>query len=163
MTAATDATTVEPSSGAFMSPMISSSANSTAATGVLNAAASAPAAPTGTRSRTRSGEQVQPLADDRREAGADLHRRPLAAHRVARPDAQHAGEELAERDAAGDHAAREVVGRLGLGHAAAAHVRKHLRQQHARDDADEHGDREEAAHATGRDRTAGGWSARSPP
>ena len=41
---------------AFMSPMISSSANSTAATGVLNAAASAPAAPTGTSSRTRSGD-----------------------------------------------------------------------------------------------------------
>ena len=38
-----------------MSPMISSSANRTAATGVLNAAASAPAAPTGTRSRTRCG------------------------------------------------------------------------------------------------------------
>ena len=53
MTEATDATTVEPSSAAFMSPMISSSANITAATGVLNAAASAPAAPTGTSRLTR--------------------------------------------------------------------------------------------------------------
>ena len=39
-----------------MSPMISSSAKSTAATGVLNAAASAPVAPTGTRSRMRFGD-----------------------------------------------------------------------------------------------------------
>ena len=53
--AATEATTVDPSSAAFMSPMISSSANNTAATGVLNAAARAPAAPTGTRSRVRAG------------------------------------------------------------------------------------------------------------
>ena len=55
ITDATEATTVEPSSVAFMSPMISSSAKITAAIGVLNAAASAPAAPTGTSSLTRAG------------------------------------------------------------------------------------------------------------
>ena len=36
---------------------------------------------------------------------------------------------------AGNHAARQVVRRLGLRHAAAAHVGKHLRQQNARDEA----------------------------
>ena len=55
-TAATDATTVDPSKVAFMSPMISSRANKTAAIGVLNAAASAPAAPTGTSSFKRAGD-----------------------------------------------------------------------------------------------------------
>ena len=56
ITEVTDATTADPIRLAFMSPMISSSANSTAATGVLNAAASAAAAPTGTRLLARAGE-----------------------------------------------------------------------------------------------------------
>ena len=47
--------------------MISSSAKSTAATGVLKAAASAPAAPTGTRSLTRAGDSrsQRPTTDAR--------------------------------------------------------------------------------------------------
>ena len=57
MTAVTDATTVDPMSAAFMSPMISSSANSTAATGVLKAADRAAAAPIGTRLCTRAGDR----------------------------------------------------------------------------------------------------------
>ena len=67
ITAATEATTVDPMSGAFKSPMSSSSAKMTAATGVLNAAASAPAAPTGTSSRTRCGGRPthRPMADAR--------------------------------------------------------------------------------------------------
>ena len=105
ITEATDATTVEPSRAAFMSPMISSSAKITAATGVLNAAESAPAAPTGTRSRTRSRRQLQPASDDRGEPGADLHRRTFASHRVAGADAQHAGQELANRHAGRNDAA----------------------------------------------------------
>jgi hypothetical protein len=56
MTEATDATTADPMTVAFMSPMISSSAKSTAATGVLKAAARAPAAPTGITSRMRFAE-----------------------------------------------------------------------------------------------------------
>ena len=62
---ATDATTVDPSSVAFKSPMISSSVNSTAATGVLNAAASAPVAPTETSARTRAGgsRSHRPMAE----------------------------------------------------------------------------------------------------
>ena len=76
--------------------------------------------------------QVQPAADDGGEAGADLHRRTLASHRMAGADAEHAGDELAERHAAGNHAARQVIRRLGLRHAAAAHVGKHLRQQESR-------------------------------
>ena len=51
ITDATDATTVDPRRPAFMSPMISSSAKITAATGVLKAADSAPAAPTGISAR----------------------------------------------------------------------------------------------------------------
>ena len=42
-----EASTTDPSTGAFISPMTSSRANSTAAIGVLNAAAMAAAAPTG--------------------------------------------------------------------------------------------------------------------
>ncbi len=48
------------------------------------------------------GRQPQPASDDRREARANLHRRALAAHRVARADAEHAGEELADRHARGE-------------------------------------------------------------
>ena len=73
--------------------------------------------------------QLQPAADHRREPGADLDRRALAPHRVPGADAQHAGEELAERHARRDDAAVQVIRRLGLRHAAAAHVGKHLRQQ----------------------------------
>ncbi len=64
-TEATDATTVEPMSDAFMSPMISSSVKITAATGVLNAADSAPAVPTAIRSLTRFGESFSrwPITD----------------------------------------------------------------------------------------------------
>ena len=108
ITAATDATTVEPSRAAFMSPMISSRANSTAATGVLKAAASAPAAPDRHEIPHPARRQVQPPADQRRQARADLHGRSLATHRMARADAQHAGDELAER-----HAARESRRRTG--------------------------------------------------
>ena len=57
MTAATEATTVEPIKAAFMSPMISSRANITAATGVLNAADRAAAEATGIRLRARAGER----------------------------------------------------------------------------------------------------------
>ena len=56
-TAETEASTVEPMTRAFMSPTISSSANSSAAMGVLNAAESAAAAPTGTRFFTLVGER----------------------------------------------------------------------------------------------------------
>jgi hypothetical protein len=60
-----DATTVDPISAAFMSPMISSSENRTAATGVLKAADNAPAAPIGTSSCTRRGESPshRPIVD----------------------------------------------------------------------------------------------------
>ena len=47
--------TTEPSTGACISPTISSSENSTAAMGVLNAAASAAEHPTGTSAFTPSG------------------------------------------------------------------------------------------------------------
>ena len=47
---------MEPSTGACISPITSSSVNSTAAIGVLNAAASAAAAPIGTSARTLRGE-----------------------------------------------------------------------------------------------------------
>ena len=57
MTGATEATTVEPSSAAFMSPMISSNVKMTAATGVLNAADRAAAAATGTRLCKREGDK----------------------------------------------------------------------------------------------------------
>ena len=48
---------MEPSTGACISPITSSSVKSTAAIGVLNAAASAAAAPTGTRLLTLAGER----------------------------------------------------------------------------------------------------------
>ena len=97
-TAATDATTVDPSSVAFMLPMISSSANNTAAIGVLNAAASAPAAPTGMSSLMRAGDRrsQRPMADAM--PAPNLHRGALSPHGVARADAQHGRDELAERD-----------------------------------------------------------------
>src|SRR5581483_1537481 len=47
--------TIDPSTGACRSPITSSSVNSTAAIGVLNAAASAADAPIGTRSLMRAG------------------------------------------------------------------------------------------------------------
>ena len=68
--------------------------------------------------------QMQPAADHRGEAGADLDRWPLASHRVAGADAEHAGEELAERHARRDDAAVQVIRRFGLRHAAAADVRE---------------------------------------
>src|SRR5205814_6362948 len=50
-----EASTTEPSTGACKSPTTSSSANNTAANGVLNAAATAAAAPTGISDFTLSG------------------------------------------------------------------------------------------------------------
>ena len=63
ITEATDATTVEPNKAAFMSPMISSRAKSTAATGVLNAAERAAAEATGIRLWARAGDRLKPLPD----------------------------------------------------------------------------------------------------
>ena len=78
------------------------------------------------------GRKLHPAADDGRQSGADLHGRPFAPHRVTRSDAQDSGDELANRHSRANHAARQVVRRLGLRHAAPSHVGKHLRQQHAR-------------------------------
>ncbi len=56
---------MEPSTGACISPITSSSENSTAAMGVLNAAAIAADAPMGTRARTLRGESpsLRPSTD----------------------------------------------------------------------------------------------------
>src|SRR5215475_4697660 len=61
-----DASTTDPSTGACMSPTTSSRANSTAASGVLNAAATAAAAPTGISAFTFSGlnPSQRPNSDD---------------------------------------------------------------------------------------------------
>ena len=52
--------------------------------------------------------QAEPSSDHRGDAGADLHRWSLAPHRVARPDAEHAGQELANRHAGRNHASRSA-------------------------------------------------------
>ena len=84
ITAATDATTVDPSKRSFMSPMISSSANKTAATGVLKAPRAPRRPPTGTSAlRGRARGAATPNSGG--QARPDLHGRPFAAHRVAEP------------------------------------------------------------------------------
>src|ERR1700730_7463962 len=62
-----DASTTDPSTGACRLPTTSSSANKTAASGVLNAAATAAAAPAGTSALTFSGlsPSARPNTDDR--------------------------------------------------------------------------------------------------
>ena len=114
-----------------MSPMSSSSAKITAATGVLNAAARAPAAPTGTSSWTRCGGRPthRPITEARpAPICTDGPSRPIE---CPDPDAQRARQELADRNAQRNHPALQVVRRLGLRHAAAAHVGKHRGEQHA--------------------------------
>ena len=74
---------MEPSTGACISPITSSSVNSTAAMGVLKAAASAAAAPTGNQRLHASRRQTQTPAQHRGDARADLHRRAFAAERNA--------------------------------------------------------------------------------
>ena len=80
---------------------------------------------------------MQNPSGNRRDAGADLHRGSLAPHRVAGPDAEHAGQELADRHAGGDVPAVEPIRRLRLRHAAAANIREDRCQQNAGDDADQ--------------------------
>jgi hypothetical protein len=87
---------------------------------------------------------AQRPSDERREARADLDRRPLPSHRMAGADGQHAGQELAERHPRGDVAAVQVKSGFGLRDAAAAHIREHPREQHAGDKAD-HGRHEKQA------------------
>ena len=82
------------------------------------------------------GGKSDPAADGGREAGADLHRRALAPHRMARSDAEHARDELAERNPAGN-------GTAGLRHAAASRIGKELHQQCPRHQAHERGHREQ--------------------
>ena len=88
--------------------------------------------------------QTQPAADDGGETGANLDRRTLASHRMAGADAQHAGDEFAQRHAAGDHSAGQVVRRFGLRNAAPAHIGKDLGQQESGDEAHERGDGKES-------------------
>ena len=60
--------TIDPSTGACISPMTSSRVKSTAAIGVLNAAASAAAAPTGTSAFTLARREPQPPPKHRGDA-----------------------------------------------------------------------------------------------
>ena len=105
--------------------------------------------------------QVQPSADDRRDARPDLGGRTFPPHRVSGPDAQHAGQEFPNRHTSRNVAVVKVKGGLGLWHAAAPHARKHANQQDARDQADQRWHRRTSAYATGRYRRTSGSPHRS--
>jgi len=79
--------TTEPSIGAWRFPITSSSPNSTAAIGVLKAAAIAAVAPTGTSSFTRSVLKPRRRPKNRGDARADVDRWPFAAERKFRSPA----------------------------------------------------------------------------
>ena len=118
-----------------MSPMISSSENSTAAIGVLNAAASAADAPTGTSALTLRRAQAEAAAEHGGDAGADVHRWPFAAERDAAGQRRRAADELAEHGAqARCRPSRDEQRGLGLRDAAAARVREIAEQQEAGDE-----------------------------
>ncbi len=93
---------MEPSTGACRSPITSSSVNSTAATGVLNAAASAAAAPTGINSRILIRSQAQAPAEYRRDSRAYLYRRSFAPQSNAARKRRRTASELAQHRAHGD-------------------------------------------------------------
>jgi hypothetical protein len=86
--------------------------------GVLNAAANAPAAPIGTRSLTRAGDNFShwPMT------GADT---------------EHAGQKLPDWHARWDMTLVKMKRGFRLRHAAAAHAVEHAREQHTGDDADQ--------------------------
>ena len=115
---------MEPSTGACMSPITSSSEKSTAAMGVLKAAASAADAPTGNQGAHAARAQTEPAAEHGRDARAHLHARTFAAQRDAAGQRDRAEPELAEHGAQADVAVAQEEGDLGLRNAAAARIRE---------------------------------------
>ena len=126
------ASTIEPSTGACISPITSSSVKSTAAMGVLNAAASAADAPIGTSAFTllvlkpslRPSTEAMP-ADTCTDGPSRPSAMPLASEME-----RHA--ELAQHRAHGDEAIADEQRGLGLGDAATARVGEILRQEDSR-------------------------------
>ena len=117
-----------------MSPMISSSENSTAAIGVLNAAASAADAPTGTSHRTCA------VLSPSRRAMTDAMPAPMWTDGPSRPERDAAGErrraadELSEHRAEGNAAVVDEDRRARLRNPAASRVGKEAEQQIAGDE-----------------------------
>ena len=124
--------TTEPRIGACMSPMISSRENSTAAIGVLNAAASAADAPTGMSQRTCA------VLSPSRRAITDAIPAPMCTDGPSRPSAMPLASDVAAADefpddrAERDAAVVDEDRRSGLRNAAAARVGKETEEQIAR-------------------------------
>ncbi len=114
--------------------MISSSENSTAAIGVLKAAASAAARADRNQRLDLLLAEAEPPGDHRGEPGADLDRGPFASQRDPARQRGRAAEELADHGAEGDLAVADERARLGLGNAAAAGVREVAEEQVAGDE-----------------------------
>ncbi len=130
--------TTEPSTEDCMSPMISSSEKSTAAIGVLKAAANAAAQPTGTSALTCLGVSPRIAGDHRGDSRAHLHRGAFAAQRDAAGQSRGATEELAQNGAEGDPAVVDEQREFGLRDAAAAGEREIAPQQVAGGERSQH-------------------------
>ena len=121
--------TMEPSTGACRSPITSSSVKSTAATGVLKAAASAAAAPTGISSRILFG------ASPRRRPSTDAIPAPTCTDGPSRPSAMPLASDAEQQPnfpstvRKADEAVAQEQRRFGLRDAAAAGVGKKTREQ----------------------------------
>ena len=92
--------------------MISSSEKTTAASGVLNAAAIAAAAPTGMSALTCSGLQPEITAEHRGYPAADLHRRSFASQGNATGQSRCRAKEFSENRTEGDAARPAQIARL---------------------------------------------------
>ena len=97
---------------------------------------------------------MKPFPDGGGDACANLYRWTFSSHRMARTDAQHAGQKLPESDPRRNLSLVEVIGGFGLRDAATASFREKLCQPKSRNQA--HQRRyEDVAEIRGAIRTAG--------
>ena len=114
--------------------MISSSEKSTAAIGVLNAACQRRRGADGHEPPHLWDAQSEPARDDRRDARADVHRRPFASERDAARQRRRAAHELPDDRAQRDAAVLDEDRGTRLRNAASARIWKEPDEENARDE-----------------------------